>query len=94
MPDGFIDFIRGASLMAELGIAVSYYKNWKVTEDGLFGFFSLAFFFLALSHLAVLFYGETGEFGPYAYLLRMIAFILIIMGIVGKNLPKRSSKDS
>ncbi len=86
-----IDFMRGATMMAELGVALFFFKYWKETADKLFLFFSCAFVILAISQKTVLFLGDDGEYAPYAYYLRVGAFILILLGILGKNIPMKNS---
>ena len=86
-----IDFMRGATMMADLGVALFFFKYWKETGDRLFLFFSCAFVILAFSQKVVLFLGDNGEYAPYAYYMRFGAFILIVLGILGKNMPMKNS---
>jgi hypothetical protein len=88
-----LDFLRGATMMAELGIAVFLFKYWKETSDRLFIFFSVAFVILAISQKVVFIFGDRGEFAPYAYYMRLAAFILILLGILEKNLPKHKATE-
>ncbi|HEY9713233.1 MAG TPA: DUF5985 family protein [Chroococcales cyanobacterium] len=87
MIDQAVEFLRGATMMADLGIAVGFFRYWKRTDDRLFIFFSCAFGILAVSQIVVSVAGDTGEFAPYAYFMRLIAFIVIVLGILDKNLP-------
>lgn len=86
-----IDFMRGATMMAELGVALFFFKYWKETSDKLFLFFSCAFVILAASQKVVLLLGDEGEYAPFAYYMRVAAFILILLGILGKNMPVKNS---
>jgi hypothetical protein len=82
-----LDFLRGATMMAEIGIAVCFFRYWREAKDKLFLVFSWAFVILALNQAVVYFFGDKGEFAPYAYYMRVAAFVLILLGIFGKNLP-------
>jgi hypothetical protein len=56
-----------------------------VQRDRFFAWFAAAFWFLALSwgiHLAT---GGPAEGSPYIYVLRAVAYVLIIVAIVDKN---------
>ncbi len=92
MFDHAIDFLRGATMMAEVGVALYFFKFWKETADKLFLLFSCAFLILALSQKVVLFFGDQGEYAPYSYYMRLGAFILILLGILGKNIPTKNSE--
>jgi hypothetical protein len=54
-------------------------------RDRFFIWFAAGFWMLGLSWGIHLFSGGPGETGPYVYLLRAGAYILIIVGIVDKN---------
>jgi hypothetical protein len=84
--------IFGAGLIA-MGFAVAalfFVRFWWKTRDPLFLAFAFAFVLLALNQgLPALLDVPREEQSPF-YLLRMAAFILIIVAIIGKNMkPKR-----
>lgn len=91
MHSGILEFLRGATMMAELGIALFFIQYWGETKDRIFIYFSAAFVFMAVSQIVVVLFGEGADFAPFAYLLRVAAFLLIIFAIVDKNLPKKPS---
>ena len=82
------DFILGAVAMGYLVVAVFFLKFWRRTGDRLFLIFAISFGLLtansALFPLAGLSRGEE-----WVYFLRLAAFVLIIIAIVGKNLRGR-----
>ncbi len=80
-------------MMTDIGIAVFFLRYWQESKDRLFAFFSLAFMVMAISQLVIFVFREAGEFGPIAYFVRLAAFILIILGIVAKNMPHKAAKD-
>lgn len=88
MPETLLEFLRGATMVATLGVALFFLRFWKDSDDRLFAFFASAFFLIALSQPVVSFMGKNGEFEALCYWIRLIAFLLIIMGIVTKNTEK------
>lgn len=82
-----IDILRGATLICNLAIAVFFLRYWCDRKDSLFGFFAVAFLLMTLSTLIVACIGGVGDFIPYAYGLRLMAFLTLIVGIVNKNRP-------
>lgn len=79
--------LRGANILSDFCIALFFLRFWLEKRDALFLLFSLAFLLMALSSLAVSILGGAGEFAPFAYSLRLAAFVLIIFAIVYKNRP-------
>jgi hypothetical protein len=51
----------------------------------LFLLFSLAFWALAASRVTITAVGDTDEAAVYLYLVRLLAFVLIIVAIADKN---------
>lgn len=84
-----VDFLRGGTLMAEVGIAVFFLRSWRETHDRLFIFFAAALFVMAISQVVIVYFDGTDS-TPYAYWLRLAAFLLLILGIVEKNIPRKS----
>ncbi len=84
-----IDFLSGAVTLAYV-IASTYFVHfWRRTADRLFLAFALAFGLLALNQVAVFTMGTEDERYNYAYILRVLGFILILAAIVDKNLSAR-----
>lgn len=74
------------SLSTETTIAALFFvRYWRVSGDRLFGYFALAFAFMAINWIAVSIIDPKLEGTHYVYLLRLVAFILIIIGILDKN---------
>ena len=80
-----IDFLWGITVAAFAGGAVFFLRFWRQTRDRLFAIFALAFLVLAGNYVALEVVQATVESRHYAYLLRLLAFLLIIAGIVDKN---------
>lgn len=84
-----VDMIRAATFVCDLAIAVFFFRYWKDKGDSLFGFFAGAFLLMATSTVVVVLIGGHGDFAPFAYGLRLAAFLSIIAGIVNKNRPMK-----
>ena len=73
---------------------VMFFKFWFRTRDGLFLSFAIAFWILAVDWvvLAMLrfFVANPSEHNALVYSVRLLAFVIILVGIVAKN---RSSRD-
>jgi hypothetical protein len=80
-----VDALYGASSMASLAICVVFLRHWQRSSDRLLLAFALAFAILAVDYavIAVSVFGAEGR--PYVYGVRLVAFALIIWGIVDKN---------
>lgn len=93
MIDRAIDFIRGATMMAELGIAIAFLRYYRDYDDKLFGYFAASFAAMALSQAVIFVFGDQGEHSPIAYYMRLLAFLLLVVGIIAKNTSKNSEND-
>jgi hypothetical protein len=79
------DFLSGALMLSFL-IATAYFvRFWQRTSDRLFIYFAVAFALLALNQLVLFLMGVEDELHGYVYVLRVSGFILILIGILGKN---------
>jgi cobalamin synthase len=78
-------FLQGVSATAAWVSGLLFLRFWRKTRDPLFGYFGVAFWVLALSWSLLALFSPTEESRPYIYALRLIAFSLIITGMVIKN---------
>lgn len=70
----------------ETALAALYFvRYWRISGDRFFGYFAFAFGFLALNWIAVSAIDPKMEATHLVYLLRLAAFVLIIVGIWDKN---------
>jgi len=76
-------FLDGAIVMAAWAIALFFFRFRKATGDRLFGFFAAAFVLLGVERIANEFMAGTFQAG--VYLIRLAAFLLILLGILDKN---------
>lgn len=84
-------FVWGALSMASLTAALFFLRFWKQSRDRLFLFFCVAFLVFSLSWLVLALSSPGLETAPYVYLVRLVAFCLIIAGILEKNRRHSSS---
>jgi membrane-associated PAP2 superfamily phosphatase len=78
-------FLAGAASVSLMVIAMFFLRFWRKTRDRLFLFFAGAFVILMLERIIRAGMEVETEWAPYVYLVRLAAFILIIIAIVDKN---------
>jgi hypothetical protein len=66
-------------------ISLYFFRYWREGRDPLFACFSIAFAVLALNWAGLAAVDPAVEGRHVLYLLRLAAFVLIIIGIVNKN---------
>ena len=87
-----IDFLAGALTLAYIIASVYFVHFWRRTSDRLFLAFAAAFALLALNQIAVFALGINDERGNYAYVLRVLGFVLILLAIIDKNFSGRRKR--
>jgi hypothetical protein len=78
-------FLLGVIFTASLTAGVFFLKFWRRTGDRLFLAFAAAFIIEALNRLSFLFIERPNEGSPIIYIVRLLAFLLIVAAIVWKN---------
>ena len=71
--------------MAALVVALFFFRYWQLTRDRLFLIFAAGFVTFAVSRLILALLDEGAEGRVFVYLLRLLAFALILAAIVDKN---------
>jgi hypothetical protein len=84
-----IEFMSGAVALGFLVCAGFFARFWRKTADRLFLVFAVAFALLALNQALAQWLGAADERVAYTYLVRVLAFGLILVAIVDKNLLRR-----
>lgn len=77
--------IAGAIVMASLTIALFFLRFWKSTHDRFFLFFAIAFALEALNRILIQVTIHQDEQQPLFYLIRLVAYGLILVAILQKN---------
>lgn len=78
-------FISGAIMMACLVAGFFFFRFWKKTSDSLFKMFASAFWLLAVERMVLSYLGANNEPRAEIYLIRLSAFLLILIAIIRKN---------
>lgn len=78
-------FFSGAIMMACIVAGIFFFRFWKTTQDRFFAIFGTAFLFLGLERLVLGLANASQEDLVYVYLVRLLAFSLIIYAIFDKN---------
>ena len=85
MNHDLITFLQGISATAAWASGLLFLRVWRQSHDSLFGFFEGALWLLAASWALLAVFSPTEETRPYIYGLRLVAFVLFIVGMVAKN---------
>lgn len=81
------DFVAGAIAMGYLVVAGFFISFWRRSGDGLFLAFAVAFTLLTIGAVIHRLVGDMAD--PVAtYLVRLVAFLVIIAAIIRKNLGR------
>jgi len=83
------EFLLGALTTTSLAAALIFLRYWRMGHDRLLLFFSLAFTAMGANWLAIAAVGPAYAYQDFEYLPRLLAFALIIAGIVDKNRRSR-----
>ncbi|MGH7214795.1 MAG: DUF5985 family protein [Tepidisphaeraceae bacterium] len=89
-------FLLGAVVMACAVIGLFFVRFWRKTHDRLFAIFAAAFWVLGLNWLALALLTITSndpltpspdqdEVRTWLYVVRLLAFLFIVFGILDKN---------
>lgn len=75
----------GAIFMAASVIALFFLRYWRQTHDRFFLYFALAFMLEAIQRLLGAVRPVDAPDAPLYYLIRLAAYGLILVAIIGKN---------
>jgi hypothetical protein len=82
--------VQGALVMGSFVVGLFFLRFWRDTRDRLFALFALAFWVLGLNWLGLALLATTREEQTIFYVLRSIAFVLILLAILDKNRSART----
>ncbi|MFY9822699.1 MAG: DUF5985 family protein [Thermoanaerobaculia bacterium] len=88
-----IQFLNGVAAASSLAVGFVFLRLWYETRDLFFVLFSLAFWAMSLTWLALVWAAPASENQHYFYVGRLVAYLLIIAAILYKNRssPQRRS---
>lgn len=80
-------FMWGVLAMSSAVAALFFVRFWRASRERLFAFFALAFAGLAANWigLAIIDHPTDEAQQEYAYVVRLVAFVILIIGIIDKN---------
>lgn len=78
-------FLWGALATTALTASVFFLKFWRQSHDRLFAIFAAAFAVLSVNWIVLAFMRTSDETSYLVYLIRLLAFVLIIFAVVDKN---------
>jgi hypothetical protein len=84
-----VTFASGAVALGAAAVALFFARFWRESGDRFFALFSLAFLVFAANRVVLLFERSHGSEGITAYLIRLAAFVLILLAILDKNRASR-----
>lgn len=82
--------LHGAMAMGFGVIGLFFLRFFRDRRDTLFAFFSAAFWLMAANNIALALNDAAAETRVHLYVIRLLAFVLIILGIVVKNRERRT----
>jgi hypothetical protein len=80
-----LDFLSGAVTMGFAFAALFFLRFWRDTRDGLFLSFAIAFLLMGVGQALLALGGIPVEERSWVYLIRLAAFVLILVAVVRKN---------
>jgi uncharacterized membrane protein HdeD (DUF308 family) len=83
-------FLLGVIATTSLTAGVFFLKFWRRTRDSLFLAFAIAFLIEGLNRIGFLLTAHPNEGSPWIYLVRLVAFLIILGAILHKNYGKSS----
>jgi len=82
-------FILGIIVAASLVAAGFFFKFWRQTRDSLFLYFAASFCIEGINRTLLLIVDQPNEGHPAIYSVRLASYLVILFGMITKNLVKR-----
>ena len=86
-------FGSGALCAGYAVAALFFARFWRRTRVALFGWFAAAFVLLAVQRLMLALTIRAPDAMPWSYTVRLLAFVLILVGIAAQNRARPASGD-
>ena len=80
-----VTFLYGAVSLAAIVAGLFFLRFWRASGDRLFLFLVSGFWLLAADWAALALMPDASENRVTIYLVRFLAFVLIIVGVIDKN---------
>jgi len=85
------ELLTGGIATASLVAGLIFLRFWRSTRDRFFLFFAASFWIEGVNRLVLFHWVGPSEDGPVYYLIRIVAYGLIIAAIVDKNRARGTS---
>lgn len=85
MITALVALVYGALAMGFVVAALFFHRYWRESRDRLFLWFAAAFLVLAIQRVATVLSAQWNEDTTWVYVLRLLAFLMILIGILEKN---------
>ena len=85
------EFLSGAAALGFYACGLFFFRFWRGTREQLFLAFSFAFALLGIGQTVLALAQVPTEEKGALYLIRLLAFLLILLAIYRKNRPERSA---
>ncbi len=82
------DMLIGAIATASIVAALFFLRFWRSTGDRFFLFFALSFFIDGINRVLLGGGAQSNDDAPAYYLIRLLAYGLILFAIFDKNRPR------
>jgi hypothetical protein len=89
-----IQLLYGVFILGGAAVALFFFRYWRKSHDRLFAIMAIAFSLLTVERAVLAFVPPWYEGRHWIYLARLVAFVLIILGIIDKNRPLRKSPSA
>jgi hypothetical protein len=80
-----VAFLQAVNATAAFVAGLLFMRFWRDGRDSLFAFFGGAFWIFSLSWALLALVNPDAETQPYIYAIRLVAFGLLIAGMINKN---------
>ena len=80
-----VSFVQGAVAMGCILAGVFFLRFWRESRDRLFLHFASAFWMLGASYVVLGVVAFATEWRVYVFVVRLLAFCMILYGIIDKN---------
>lgn len=78
-------FLLGVIAATSFTAGIFFLRFWRDTRDSLFFAFAIAFLVEGVNRVGLLFAPHSNEASPWVYVIRLLAFLLILAAILKKN---------
>jgi len=80
-------FISGLLVAGYAVAGLFFLRFWRRTHDRLFAWFAAAFWLLGAQRAAFAAVGPASAASTWLYVVRLVAFLLILAAVIDKNRP-------